>query len=454
MPLLAPRKIELQAAEGLATGRIQAAIDQASEGPVELVFAPGLYICEGLRLRSDVIVTLQKGAELHFAPFYDAYAYNEVAVEAEQSNRAMIVAKDAQRITLRGEGRISCEGSTQFITGEDTKMGTLIPAPLRPRVMVLDGCADVRIEGLHVVDAPMWTLHFVDCNGLQLHGLNIDNNRHMPNTDGIVIDGCQNVAITNCEIRTADDGIVLKTSARTDGRTATPCTNILARDTLIESRSCAVKIGTESYADFTDITFKAINIVGSNRALGIFSRDGGAVARVRFEQITLTCEETPDGYWGSGEPITITALDRRPQTPAGAVSGITFCGISGSCHGAISLYAAREGLVDGITLEGVSLTQTPGALGTAQRYDIRPTYADLLPSEDAAGRINAWRMGPDGKVIGLIDYPGGFPGLFAAGVTGLVTTNVTITRPDPLPKGWARQAQIAAPAGGNDGMGG
>jgi polygalacturonase len=121
----------------------------------------------------------------------------------------------------------------------------------------------------------------------------------MPNTDGIVVDACRGVQITNCTIRTADDGIVLKTSARSDGRRPGSCGDITAQDCTIESHSCALKIGTESYADFHDIRFERIKIEASNRAIGVFSRDGGAVRNVVFRQIDLDCSETPSGFWGS-----------------------------------------------------------------------------------------------------------------------------------------------------------
>jgi polygalacturonase len=105
---------------------------------------------------------LEEGAELAFLPDYDAYVSTSVAVEAEQSDRAMLVAQGARNITICGAGKITCGGSSAFSVGDDGAMGTLTPAKHRTRVLVLDQCSAVQITGLTVEDSPMWTLHFVD----------------------------------------------------------------------------------------------------------------------------------------------------------------------------------------------------------------------------------------------------------------------------------------------------
>ncbi len=42
----------------------------------------------------------------------------------------------------------------------------------------------------------------------------------------------------------------------------------------------------------------------------------------------------------------------------------------------------------------------------------------------------------DGKVIGLVSYPGGMPGVFASNVENLLLQEVKISRPNPLPEGF------------------
>ncbi len=435
-----PRPLTISAANSPATTRIQMALDRAKDGPLHLILGPGDHYCGGLRIHSGTVFELANGAALRFLPDYDAYSGTEVSVVAEESNRAMLVAFDAQDITLCGSGRIVCDGAAKFSRGDDAEMGTRLPDKLRPRVLVFDNCRNISLRDLTVQDSPMWTLHFVACTDLNASNLKIDNDRRMPNTDGIVIDSCTGVQIRNCEIRTADDGIVLKTSTRTDGAPQQVCSDVTVTDCVIESRSCALKIGTESYGDFTDLTFSSCTLEACNRGLGIFSRDGGRVRNVVFQDIALECHETPDGFWGSGEPLTISVLTRRPTCPAGSVSDVTVANIQGTAPGAINLWAETQGAVRNVALSNITLQQTPGPLGTSGAYDLRPTPADLNPSDDANGRANAWRRGTDGRVIGLVDYPKGRPALFAHNVTDLQTYEVVFNRPNPLPDGWNSDA--------------
>lgn len=432
--------IRISPQSGEITETLQSLFDTQT-GPLHVLLEAGIHHCGGLRLRSDLTIEISDGAVLHFVPRYDAYAHTTVAIVAEESDRAMMTAVGARNIALIGGGRIFCAGSTAYTHGDDGEMGTLVASRHRPRILVLDACRDITIENLRIDDSPMWTMHFAGCDSIKVKGVAVDNDRRMPNTDGIVIDGCRNVDIIDSVFRTADDGIVLKTTRREDGSLTGPCENVSVRNCIVESRSCALKLGTESFSDFRNISFEDVRIEKSNRGLGIFLRDGGAVAGVRFVRITVDCHETPAGFWGSGEAITITVLDRRPEEfPAGAVTDVVVEDVTGRMEGAINMVAERPGGISGVTLRRVSLEQVPGPLKTGLSYDIRPTIEDRFDrfpiGDKSAGRVNAWRFGPDGKIIGLIEYPGGMPGIFTQNVTRLDLDDVHVVRPRPLPEGW------------------
>lgn len=438
------RDIRIEALPDDATPRIQAALDRGSAQGLAVRLEPGVHLSRGLRLGSGARLHLEAGAILSFLPSYDAYAQNETSVIAEGSSRAMILAEGAAGIAITGEGEIRCDGTRAFSTGKDEAMGTRIPLALRPRVLVFDGCRNSRIEGIRVTCSPMWTLHFVGCTGLRISSLCIDNDLDMPNTDGIVLDGCRDVRVSACSIRTADDGVVLKTSLRANGAPVGPCVDIEVARTRVESRSCALKLGTESHADFRDITFEDCEVLASNRGLGVLSRDGGTFERIVFRRIRLDCSETPDGYWGSGEALTINQRDRRPGSPAGRIRDVLVEDVTGAMEGAINLVAEHAGQIDGVTLRHVRLAQRAGLLGTGRCYDLRPGPVDMLPSADAGGRANAWHRDDLGRVIGLVPYPGGMPGLFARNVTRLHLDGVDMSRPSPLPEGWNPEVVVIA----------
>lgn len=334
-----PQQIGIRASGREATTAIQAAIDRASaSGGGRVSLLAGEHVAGGLVIKSNVELHLAEGAVLRPIPDYEAYRDTTVRVIAERSNRGMIVARNAENVGITGPGRIEA-GGEHFIIGDDETVGTFVPAELRPRVVVFDGCRNVGLHGFHVAASPMWTLHLADCEDVTIRDVSIANDRRLPNTDGMVLDACRRVLIEDCSISTADDGICLKTSAGPDGKAVGVCENVIVRRCTVSSLSCALKLGTESYGDFTNITFEDCKVIQSNRGLGLFSRDGGDMRNIRFSRIEVDCHETLDGFWGSGEALTVTVVDRRPERRAGTVENLVVEEISGRMEGAINLVA-------------------------------------------------------------------------------------------------------------------
>ncbi|MBX5087905.1 polygalacturonase PglB [Rhizobium lentis] len=444
--------VAIEALDGDNTDRLQSEIDSLSvAGGGRLELLAGIHLCRGLRLRSGVDLHLAAGAILRPVPDYAAYAHTTVSVVAEKSDRGMIVAKGARRISLTGEGRIEA-GCDNFITGDDESVGTFIPAEFRPRVVVFEGCDEVEISSITISRSPMWTLHFVDCTDLTVRNVTIENDRRLPNTDGIVLDACRGAVIEDCRISTADDGICLKTSIGPQGVAIGRCENILIRRCSVESLSCALKIGTETHGDVSNVLFEDCNVSASNRALGIFSRDGGRISNVRFSRIAVECRETPDGFWGSGEALTVNVIDRVAERPAGAIENLIVEDVTGRMEGAITVIAAAPSGIRNVSLARIAIDQQAGTLGTGRTYDLRPTNADLAPRADGGGRANAWTRGPDGRVIGLQNYPGGMPAVYVADVAGISMNEVRITRPAPLPQGW-NENDVVFETAASDGSG-
>jgi polygalacturonase len=431
-----PKHIRIEATGRDATAEIQAAIDRASasgDGRVSLL--AGEHLTGGLILKSDVELNLAEGAVLRPIPDYEAYRDTTVRVTAEKSNRGMIIARNAANVRITGPGKIEA-GGEHFIIGDDGTVGTFIPAEFRPRVVVFEGCRNIGIDGLQITGSPMWTLHLADCEDVVIRHVSIANDRRLPNTDGMVLDACRRVLIEDCSISTADDGICLKTSAGPEGKAIGRCENVLVRRCTVSSLSCALKLGTESHGDFENVAFEDCEVSRSNRALGLFSRDGGRMRNIRFSRIEVDCHETLDGFWGSGEALTVTVVDRRPERRAGAVENLLVEDIRGRMEGAINLVCASGAGIRNVVLRGIMLAQEPGALGTGRCYDLRPTFADITPSTAAEGRANAWTRGADGRIVGLCDYPGGMPAIYLKGVRGFSAREVTVTRPPQLPDGW------------------
>lgn len=426
-------------ASGTITSALQAAIDMArAAGGGRVIVPSGVWACGAIRLFSDIELHLSRGAVLRAARDYDAYRNGTVASVAEGSDRALIVAHDARNVAITGPGRIDGQGDAW-------SDGTIVRGVKwmhrhRPRIIVLEGCANIRVANLTIVDAPMWTIHLIGCRDIEIAGCTIRNDLLMPNTDGVNFDGCQDAALRDTTIETADDCVCVKTAMPLTAALAQPCARILVTGCRFRSNSCALKIGTETHNDIRDVLFSDCRVTGSNRAFGIFSRDGGAIERIGFENSAVECCWTPDGFWGNGEAVAITAMPRLAGQPAGPVRDVTMRNITGTMESAITLLGTGPRPLERIALADLEIAQRAGDHGNLPDLDLRPTMADVNDEWDpATGRGNAWRLGANGRVIGLMPYPGGLPGLHAEHVAGLTLHAVQIHRPEPLPAGWARE---------------
>ncbi len=421
------------------TGCLRGTIEQArAAGGGRIIVPVGAWETGAIRLFDHIELHLQAGAILLAATDYEAYRDGEVSVMAENSNRALIVARDAENVSITGPGMI--DGRGEAWCEDRMARGVKLALPQRPRIVAFEACSNVRISNLHVRNAPMWTIHLIDCQQILVRDCVIENDLFMPNTDGVNFDGCQDGVLRDCTIRAADDCVCLKTSAQDDPDRGMACERILVTGCKFSSNSCAVKIGTETYRDIRDAVIRNCAITESNRAFGIFSRDGGTIERILFEYCSVDCHWTPDGFWGNGEAVTINALPRRAGTPPGEVRDIIVRSISGIMESTINLVGSEDRPLKRIMLSEIDLQQTQGNPATLPELDLRPTQADLNEDRDpSVGIANAWKLDDQGRVIGLTPYPEGLPGLWAEHVAPLTLRSVAIARPDPLPERWNPQ---------------
>ena len=124
--------------------------------------------------------------------------------------------------------------------------------------------------------------------------------------------------IRGCIIRTGDDCVVVKTTApmtRKYGGTE----NIVISGCTMRSRSCALKIGTETWGDIHHVVFSDCVLSDCTRGFGIISRDGGAIHDILIHHVTgntrrySDCTSRDTGvhvWWGKGDPLFISATRR------------------------------------------------------------------------------------------------------------------------------------------------
>ena len=213
--------------------------DISNQGGGTLFVPPGKFLTGSICLEDNTYIYLSPGAEVIASPNYDDFIAAESEVVAESSYRGFIFAKGKKNVGLLGYGTIN--GNAPAYNAEEAdELGYRQPQKERIRTLIFEDCTNVSLEGITVIDSPMWTLHFVSCDYGRISDVKVLNSFKYTNTDAIDIDGCSNFHITGCQLRTADDGVCLKTSKK-QGELDRPCENILVDNCIIHSHSSALK---------------------------------------------------------------------------------------------------------------------------------------------------------------------------------------------------------------------
>lgn len=287
---------------------IQRAIDKcAAKGGVVLV-PPGKFYTGTIYLKSNVTLTVMKGAELIGTPNLKDYPQNTVSVKTRpphrpnwpsMPSRALIYADGVDHISITGEGTINGNGrSKDFQTKDDD--------PNRPKVLMFVGCKDVNVRDIHLINSAFWLQHYFACDGVRISGVTVFNHGNL-NNDGIDIDS-RNVIISDCNIDSDDDAICMKS----DGFDLVE--NVSITNCVVASNCNLIKMGTSSYAGFKNVSVSncvlkkaSVSLMGKkNRrannpadsisaeaGIALEGVDGGLIDQVVISNISMTGVQTP-----------------------------------------------------------------------------------------------------------------------------------------------------------------
>jgi polygalacturonase len=119
---------------------------------------------------------------------------------------------------------------------------------LRPNFIQPYRCRNVLIEGVTIIDSPMWEIHPVLCTNVTVRRVRIDSLG--PNNDGCDPESCHDVLIDECIFNTGDDCIAIKSGRNADGRRVhVPSENIVVRKCEMRDGHGGVTIGSEISGD-------------------------------------------------------------------------------------------------------------------------------------------------------------------------------------------------------------
>jgi unsaturated rhamnogalacturonyl hydrolase len=102
----------------------------------------------------------------------------------------------------------------------------------------------VRIEGVTIINSPMWEMHPVLCTNVTVRGVTVRSLG--TNNDGCDPESCRDVLIEDCVFETGDDCIAIKSGRNNDGRRiGLPCENVIIRRCTMKDGHGGVTMGSE-----------------------------------------------------------------------------------------------------------------------------------------------------------------------------------------------------------------
>ena len=265
---------------------INAAIEAAVHDGGGQVFLPaGTYLSGSIRLKSNIELHLSAGSTILAAPAsmkaYDPSESFGGFHEYQDGghtyfHNSLIWAEGQTNVSITGHGMIDGQG----LTKKDTEKAGVVQGGsigTGDKAIALKLCRNILIRDVTIFRGGHFAIIVTGCDRGTIDNVTIDTNR-----DGIDIDCCKYITVSNTKVNTPnDDAIVLKSSYAL--KKAVPCEHILITNCLVTG----YKLGT-----FLDGTYQpeAVNWVCGRIKLGTESNGG-------YRNITIsncTC------MWSSG----------------------------------------------------------------------------------------------------------------------------------------------------------
>ncbi len=359
---------------------IQAAIDAAAAagGGTVIVPAGRTYLSGSLTLKSNVELHIERGATLQasgdWADITERHTVSAlssgVVHDETELTGAFLTAYNAHNIAVTGAGTI--DGAGRHYILED--LGEIYRMPVnRPFTLFFIGCSDVTLTDTLYQDGALWMVRLTGCDSVNIRGLRIRGDMKLPNADGIDLDRCRDVRISDCDIRCPDDAISLKTCEEFPDHG--PCENITVTNCVLETRSSALVIGVDALAPIRNVVFSNCVIRNSHRGLSLNLGQDALYENILFHNITVETRVFDEAWWGRGEAIYISAYPWQERI--GQVRNVRFSNILARGESGVHVSGVAPGHISGIVFENVRVEldkwgDTPGGFFDRRPYSGSP----------------------------------------------------------------------------------
>ena len=418
--------------KSLDSPAINAAIEAcAADGGGTVVLPAGQYLCGSIHLKSNIELHLTPGATIIATEERGAYDESEVFGGPEYQDgghtyfhNSLIWAEEQTNVSITGRGTIDGRGLTRHDTetAGNVQGGSI---GMGDKSIALKKCRNVLIRDITIYRGGHFAIIITGCDYATIDNVQIDTNR-----DGIDIDCCRFVTVSNCKINTPhDDALVLKSSYALKKPVVTE--NILITNCVVTGYQLGtaldgtyvpekvnwvcgrIKLGTESNGGFRNITITGCNCFYSS-GLAFEVVDQGKMENVVVSNISMSHVHHYPIY------ITTGCRNRGPKErqEISSARDIQICNlIADDCD---SLSGILITGMSGTPIENVRLTNILIRYRGGVTENIPTDYPEL-----------GTKYPEPGKFLGICPAYG----LYARHVRGLQLQNVTflLNQPDARP---------------------
>lgn len=263
------------------TAQIQLSIDNcAHSGGGILRFSARTYEIKPIKLRTGVYLWLEKGTKLQAVRDKTAYAPAFIGWKFK-GHEALISGVNIRHAGVLGSGTIDGSGDYWWADAinmhRENRVARLYPevpdanGMPRPWLVEFYQSSDIRISGVKLTNAPMWSLVLRYVRQSHIDHLTVRNPRKSPNTDGIDIVSSQHIDMSDLYISTGDDNVTIK-SGLAEFSAPTIKTSDISLNYARFGFGHGFSIGSETVGGVSNITLE--NAVFDGTANGIRIKTG------------------------------------------------------------------------------------------------------------------------------------------------------------------------------------
>lgn len=318
-------------------------VDESNVPDDTIYIGPGVYDASAIPIKSGQTLYLAGGA----------YLYGQIRAEF------------AENITIRGRGIIS--GS---IYDKSEMVLSVIPIEFADS-------RNITINGVTILDPAGMAIVFIRCVYSNIKGVNIITAR--ANSDGISLQSCVNINVSDSFIRTWADSLVVKDKYGDSSE------NIVFENCVVWTdlyESCKVGYETNG-AHIKNVTFRDITILHNfhKAVMAVHNADQAFISDIYFLNITIEDAQTIGELSNTNTDdfiidVEIAKYDSFSVTASrGPINNVTFSNIN---------------ILETVNTAAIRLTgeDTTAALNTAIFNNVYISYSQVKSTEDASFNTN------------------------------------------------------------------